>query len=534
MTIVKYGRKISSVAVLLAVSIILSFSVIPVIPVSAADTDQKTDYSYLLADKEFENNSVIVVLKKSGSIINKSITKASFSGVDIIKIEDLTRVPNYGREETAVNEEEFQQILKITLKESGNESILDAIAKLNSFSVVESVTPNYRIRFDTGAAAEDPMISGEAVSGTPVLPNDPSYADQYALPRISAPQAWNYSTGSPSVAVAVIDTGIDIDHPDLAPNIFSKSGEIPNNGRDDDGNGYVDDYHGWNFVSNNPNPADDHGHGTHVAGIIGAVGNNNIGISGVCWNVKLVPIKVLDSGGYGDFDDIAAAITYAMNLNVPIINASFGAFAEYMEITNAIKNYSGLFVAAAGNYSVNTDIAPFHPACADSPNVISVASTSSADDLSYFSNYGSVSVDLAAPGEYIYSAVIDAYGYKSGTSMAAPYVSGAAALIKSLNPLASTSDLKNAILWKADKIDSLTDVVATGGRLNVMEALTFFVLSGDVSQDGVLTALDVTILRQHLLEPYLTGNALLAADVNGDGEVSALDVMALRKLLLES
>lgn len=492
------------------------------------------EFKQKFSKSDYDENSIIVVLNKQNSGINKAIDKAFTSAQfsNILKIEDLTRIPNYGNEPTAVNEKEFRQIFKIILKSGGQSNLLDAMLKLDKLPMVESVCPDYIIQMDLFEYMD------------PVIPNDILYYQQYAPRKINADVAWNYSTGSPNVAVAVLDTGIKLDHPDLAANIWTKPGEIPNNGIDDDGNGYIDDYHGWNFAYDNNDPSDDDGHGTHVAGIIGAIGNNGIGIAGVCSNVKLVPVKILNSFGGANFSDLVAGINYVSSLNIPIINASWGHnLLNFQELYNAINNYSGLFIAAAGNDGKDNDIASnsIYPASFPLENIISVASTNENDILSNFSSYGAVSVDLAAPGSSIVSTVnyfdytfIGYYAMKSGTSMAAPQVAGAAALIKSLNPHASTSDIKNAILQKVDPVPSLSGKVATGGRLNVMESLTFFVIFGDVNQDGFLTVSDVTLLRSHIMNPTLTGNALIAADVNRDGTITVADVTALRSLIMNS
>lgn len=371
------------------------------------------------------------------------------------------------------------------------------------------------------------------VTADAVTPNDTYYSNQYAHALCDADMAWTYSTGSNAVAVAVLDTGVNITHADLANNIWRKPGEIAGNGIDDDLNGYVDDYNGWNFIDNTNVVTDDNGHGTHVAGIIGSIGNNGRGVAGVCWQVKILPIKVLNSAGKGTTASVIQGIKYATSLNVPIINCSLGYSRNSDALKTAIEEYDGLFIAAAGNDAQNTDSAKHYPSSFDCDNIISVANTTSSDVLSATSNYGVTTVDIAAPGNAIYStAYTGGYVYKSGTSMAAPYVAGAAALIKSLNSLASTGDIKNAILTKADDVAALSGKVATGGRINVMESLRFFVLLGDVNQDGVLSVSDITDLRSHISSPYLTGNALIAADVDCDGTVTVADVVALRALIV--
>ena len=290
---------------------------------------------------------------------------------------------------------------------------------------------------------------------------------------IDAPEAWDITTGNSDVVVAVIDTGIDYDHPDLAANIWINPGEIPGNGMDDDSNGYVDDVHGWNFVKNNKNPDDDHGHGTHVAGIIGAVGNNSIGVAGVAWNVKLMPLKVLDRRGRGFTSDVIEAINYAAH-RADVINLSLGSNNFSQGMKDAIANASALVVAAAGNDGNNNDETPSYPASYDLDNIIAVAATNHKDKLTGFSNYGATSVDLAAPGNLIASTYRGGrYAYMSGTSMATPHVSGGAALVMAAFPELNVDQdqVKDQILGGVDPIPSLQGITVTGGRLNAFNSL---------------------------------------------------------------
>jgi subtilisin family serine protease len=322
------------------------------------------------------------------------------------------------------------------------------------------------------------------------VPNDHMFGDQWALRNVGqyggkvgadvhATDAWDLTTGA-NVTVAVIDTGVDYTHPDLAPNIWTNPADPPN-GVDDDHNGFVDDTHGVNFVSENSNPMDDSGHGTHVAGIIGAKGNNTTGIAGVNWDTQLMPLKFLDKNGQGNTADAANAIDYAVGHGARVINASWGGPAFSQALYQAIRRASdrgALFVAAAGNNGQNADVKPDYPAAFDLPNVISVAATDSSDGLADFSNYGATSVDLAAPGDDIQSTVpkaTDASGYASfsGTSMATPFVTGAAALYLSRYPQASADQARAAILQNVDKLPTLAGKVATGGRLDIARALGY-------------------------------------------------------------
>ncbi|MCX7760997.1 MAG: S8 family serine peptidase [Hydrogenothermaceae bacterium] len=282
--------------------------------------------------------------------------------------------------------------------------------------------------------------------------------------------------------VAVIDSGVKLDHPDLKDNIWKNPGETDcNNGIDDDNNGYIDDCYGWNFVDNNNNPMDDDGHGTHIAGIIGAVTNNSTGVAGVNWKIKIMPVKILDSNGNGDLLTLVKALKYAADNGAKVVNLSLGypSSCTYVDSSQAlkdaidyVKSKNVIIVAAAGNYSCDDDVYPFYPATLNVDNIISVGSSSSDDKLSYFSNYGKNSVDILAPGENIVSTYIDQTGYKSlsGTSMATPFVTGAVALILSNktdipNPFA----VRDLIVNSADKNSYIEDKVI-GGILNLFSA----------------------------------------------------------------
>ena len=327
------------------------------------------------------------------------------------------------------------------------------------------------------------------------VPNDPQFKKEWGLNNtgqtvdfaagtpgadIGAERAWGVTTGKKSVVVGVIDTGIDAAHPDLAANMWINPGEncpgCRNDGIDNDHNGYVDDWRGWDFINNDNNPTDDNGHGTHVAGTIGAVGNNGTGVTGVNWNVQLMPLKFIGADGTGDVAGAVAALRYATAMGVRITNNSWGDTEYSQALYDAIADanaHGDLFVAAAGNDGVNSDTAPTYPADFDLPNIISVGASDSTDHLAYFSNYGQSSVDLAAPGVSIYSTWPGkAYKSESGTSMASPHVAGAAALVLAAHPAATADTIKALLLRTVDHPAALAGTSASQGRLDAGNALT--------------------------------------------------------------
>ena len=316
-----------------------------------------------------------------------------------------------------------------------------------------------------------------------VVPNDPLLSSQWALNSTSLYGAWSQNTGSKNVVVAIIDSGIDLTHPDLKNNVWTNPFEIAGDGIDNENNGYVDDIYGWNFANNNNNVQDGYGHGTHVAGIVGAEGNNSLGVAGVNWNVSIMPLKFMDDQGVGNTGGAAQAMMYASmmkknyGVNVVVANASWGGTTGFSDtLYNAINqlNDAGIVLTtAAGNYGSDTDITPRYPGCFNVDNVINVgALTSDGVNLATFSNYGATSVDLAAPGSMIYSTMrSNYYGYKSGTSMASPFVAGTVALLNSIKPNLSVAEVKSAIFGNVDKLSSLFGKVATGGKLNIEAAV---------------------------------------------------------------
>lgn len=319
-----------------------------------------------------------------------------------------------------------------------------------------------------GATAEPDYIVHSCVK-----PNDADYGQLWGMQKISAPAAWDISTGTHDVLVGVIDSGIDYTHPDLMANIWTNRGEIAGNGIDDDQNGYVDDVVGWDFAYGDNDPMDGAGHGTHCSGTIGGVGNNGVGVAGVNWSVKLAALKFLDDSGNGVSSDGIEAVHYATSIGVDLTSNSWGGGGSNGLLRAAIETAGEsnmLFVAAAGNGHTDNDTLPHFPSNYDLDNVISVTA-SRADDSQYY-NYGLATVDIAAPGYGIYSTLPNAsYGTYNGTSMATPHVAGAAALIKGIAPEMPYAEVKALLMDYADVLPAFTNKCVSGGRLNVYESL---------------------------------------------------------------
>ncbi len=321
---------------------------------------------------------------------------------------------------------------------------------------------------------------------------DPSFSSLWGLHNtgqsgglvdadIDAPEAWDVTTGSRSVVIAVIDTGVDYGHRDLAANAWRNPGEIAGDGIDNDGNGFVDDVYGWDFANRDADPMDDEGHGTHVAGTIGAVGGNGTGVVGVNWQVSIMALKFLTSSGSGSTSGAIGAINYATRMkrdfgvNVVATNNSWGGGGFSAALRDAIAaggRQNILFVAAAGNVGTNNDTTPAYPANYTDASVISVAASDRSNRLASFSNYGAASVDLAAPGVSITSTLPgNRYGSYSGTSMATPHVAGVVGLLAAANPAATAAEIRAAILTTTTPVAGFAGRMVTGGLLNAAAAV---------------------------------------------------------------
>lgn len=364
------------------------------------------------------------------------------------------------------------------IKDLDDETADQVVADYRKLPEVEYAEVNGEISLDR----EDSALE-------PVTPRDPQFSDQWALANngqqggkqgadISAMRAWAVTTGTDDVVIAVLDSGVDYTHDDLANNIWVRPANIPP--FEDDSAGAIQDLHGYNAIENNSDPMDDNGHGTHCAGIIGAEGGNDIGIAGVNWKVQIMPLKFMNAGGFGTTKDAVEAINYVINrrkagVNVRVISASWGSTAKSRALEDIIrKAYEAgiLFVAASGNASTDNDRSPHYPSSYNIPNVISVAALDRKDELASFSNYGAKSVAIAAPGVDILSTWLgNEYEWKSGTSMATPVVAGVAGLIAAREPRLSVDELRKRILESVDKLDGLKNKVASGGRINAAKAV---------------------------------------------------------------
>jgi thermitase len=417
--------------------------------------------------------------------------KATFApGRILVKVEDNApagAIASVNRENDARVEDTIPHSGVSVVDLPADLSVNEAVELYEASPQVEYAEPDYKV----------------TLAQSTLAPDDPGFSNMYGLNNtgqtggtpdadIDAPEAWSATTGRPDTVVAVIDTGVDINHPDLNDNIWTNPDELAGNGIDDDGNHYVDDVHGWDFANDDASVFDsaaDDKHGTHVAGTIAAEGGNGVGVAGVTWQAKIMPLKFI-SPGHGYVSDAAEALRYAVDEGINISNHSYGYY-DYCDnlcfsktLRDAVDYAAGnghLVVAAAMNggsdwVGDDNDQNPVYPASHegvnDGANVISVAASDQRDALTSFSNYGLKSVDLAAPGQSIYSTYPNnTYGNGTGTSMATPHVAGVAALVKAQNPDLDAAGIKARILEAVDKKASLEGNTVSGGRLNAGRVL---------------------------------------------------------------
>jgi subtilisin family serine protease len=357
----------------------------------------------------------------------------------------------------------------------GGDTDVIAVPNGTAKGALRKLAANTHVRW----AQRDVVVRGAAADPLP----------QWGLTTLDAPTAWTQSAGT-GATVALVDSGTTFGHEDLAGQFATNPREIPGNGRDDDRNGKVDDWRGWDWVGTDDNdPTDGNGHGTHVSGIVAAQRDNGVGIAGVAPGATIMPLRVLDNSKSGYLSDVAAAFRYAGSLGIRVVNASLTGTVPLQAVNDAIHAYPGtLFVVAAGNRGVDVDASPDYPCVIPEPNLLCVAATTAADALASYSNWGATSVDVAAPGDQITSTCLGspAYCVKSGTSMAAPHVAGVAALLAARVPSATAAQLKQAILSSARPLPALAGEVASGGLVNAAAALR------DTDGDGTIDVFDST------------------------------------------
>ncbi len=465
-----------------------------------------------------------IMFAQEGNVV-EDLVKAephpeTVAGELLVKYKDGIGIQDVNAEVAALgvtSVQEFRPLNLVKCTIANPDDLPKALALMKNDNNIDYAEPNY------------------VLSILETVPNDSRYSSQYALNNtgqtggvrgadISAQDVWDLQTGSRDIIVGVIDTGVDDGHNDLAANMWRNPGESgdgkESNGVDDDGNGYVDDYRGWDFINNDNNPYDDNDHGTHCAGIIGAVGNNGSGISGINWNVSLVGLKFLSGAGSGSTDDAVEAILYAIDLGIPILSNSWGGGGRSQALEDAIEaaNQAGiLFVAAAGNDSKNTDNSDNFPSNYGSANVVSVASSDDRDQLSSFSNYGKETVDLAAPGSSILSTVANNnYQSLSGTSMATPYVAGVAALIMAQYPGISMEEVKYRLMGSVDFKSAFANRTVSGGRLNAVKALSDSPVITVVAHPNTSSTTPYNITAQ-IVDDGSIASATLNYEISGNG-----------------
>ena len=432
------------------------------------------------AQASFAPNAVLVKMRSTPEILARGVTE---NDVTELAAQCDVRLKRQESLPTGV------QRLNI----DSEHSVEETVNALNDLPEVEYAEPDYLVKIDQ----------------EPYVPDDPRFQQQWSLRNlgqtggnpgsdISAVSAWALTLGRPEIVVGVIDTGVDYNHPDLANSMWVNPGEIPNNGIDDDGNGWVDDVHGMDGFDDDGDPMDEQRHGTHVAGTI-AASDNNQGVVGVAPNVKIMALRFLGPNGSGSTSDAIKCIDYAIANGAHLTNNSWGGGGQSRSLRDAINRAAAanqLFIAAAGNSGRDIDASPSYPASYDVPNVISVGASDSRDRKAGFSNFGQNSTDLFAPGAGILSTTPNNnYSSFSGTSMASPHVAGVAALMLSLDEDLGFEEVKENLLSTTDQIPAFADISLSGGRLNASKAVESAFAPPPVPTIPILTEVRPNLVR---------------------------------------
>lgn len=456
-----------------------------------------------LKDFEFVPNQVLVRVKDEVSSLSDFATEYGGSVLEQI---DLTGLK--------ASQATSEQLMVLDLK--GNLSVAEAMVLMGDDPRVSVVESNDILR---ASVTEQPQTSepndlSEALWGL----NNTGQNDGTPGIDIGAKKAWEVSVGSRTgPIVAVIDSGVDIKHQDLKDNIFTNKGEVPGDGIDNDGNGVIDDINGYNAADDSTDPSDDHGHGTHVSGTIGAVGNNGKGVVGVNQEAQILPIRFLDKDGLGTASGAIKALVYASRTGARVVNNSWGGNKYNQLVFDTMKNSDCLFVCAAGNEAYDNDIRPVYPAGYESDNILSVTAHDRNNNFPRFANRGETTVDLAAPGVDIHSTLPkNKYGDMSGTSMATPHVAGAATLLATVHPEISNADIKFLLMHNLEELpEEYGSRIISGGRLNIGQAL-----EQDESAPAAVGELKVVSAKPS----QVSVSWLAPGDDDMDGRAAAYDV----------
>ncbi|HEY8805567.1 MAG TPA: S8 family serine peptidase [Clostridium sp.] len=468
------------------------------------------------------------------SIYKKNKVRKNFKqGEILVKIKSGTSnsaVESVEKKYSMKTKKHLKKQLDVVKFDSKKYSVDEVLLNLNNNPNVEYAEPNYISKLSSSPSMEPYFNKMWGLNNTTTKGID-----------IDVENAWKTTTGNPNLVVGIIDTGIDYNHEDLKSNIWTNTKEIAGNGIDDDNDGYIDDYNGWNFAYDTNNSYDDNSHGTHVSGIIAASANGK-GIVGVAPTVKIMPLKAADDQGDLYTSDVISAIQYGISHGVKLFNCSFGCEDFSQTEYDAFKNSNALFVCAAGNgdangNGLNNDNAiKNYPSSFDLPNIISVASMETDGTLSTFSNYGLVSVDIAAPGRDIYSTVPGGYGYKSGTSMATPYVTGVAALALSTNMNLTPIEIKNSIMKSTNKLPKLVKKISTGAIVDAFGAMAIanpsMVFSvTDVDKNGITDTKDLALVGSAYNSRPGDSKYKNILDINNDGIIDVYDLVCVSKAM---